>query len=715
MRLLASALVAGMALGQAPPSFRSGVDLVEIAVIVRDANGSSITSLGREDFTITERGVPQRIAVFDRVSLPIERSAPGAAPAAAPDVSTNEGIAEARIYVLVLDALHVSPQRTQVVRTAAKRFIEHHVGPSDLVAVVSPGALDSATQDFTSSRAHLLAAIDQFTGSKLRSATLEIEEERRQAALSGILMHEGRDPGDTERADRAESLVRVLQALSVHLNRVEHRRKALLLFSEGIEYNVADALGVVQRNASGVVRSMTDAVGALMRSNVSVYAIDPRALTAAGADQLDRPIHRSSPYAPRPDGTAPQIGLAEPSLEAEYAASVTSLRQIAESTGGFAAVSGNDLAGAFSRIVRDSSEYYILAYAPSAPGRPGEFRDVSVSVSRPDASVVARKGYTVPRHERSGLIAADRAEPAVPGFGHRRAGARPFTGADAIVPTPQGATGGLADDLRALLASPLPKPGLPMRVQAIPFSRGEKRGAALLVVEVLGDTLRFDRRGDRFEETIELATMTVDAKAKGGNGRSTRIALRLDTEELQRVRATGVRWLEQFELAPGRYQVRVAGRATGTGIAGLVTCDVEIPRLDPQRPGISGIALTSLTSVIMITRGESALGALQTPPSAARRFVAGDRLVAAVELFVPGRELRVTAEVVWPDGSKTSPLVTTVHGSVHGRHEQVTFPIDTAALGPGAFVLRVAAAETEPSSLLVRELPFEIVTAAAPR
>lgn len=714
MRLLASALVAGTALWQAPPTFRSGIDLVEIAAIVRDTNGAPITDLSAEDFTITERGVPQQIAVFDRVSLPIERSTPATGQAAAPDVSTNEDIADARIFVIVLDALHVSPQRTQAVRAAAKRFIDNHVGPSDLVAVVSPGAVDAATQDFTTSKAHLLAAIDQFTGSKLRSATVEIEEERRQAALSGILMHEGRDPSDTERADRAESLVRVLQALSVHLDRVEHRRKALLLFSEGIDYNVTDALGVTQRNASGVIRSMNEAVGALMRSNVSVYAIDPRALTAAGADQLDRPIHRSSPYAPRPDGTAPQIGLAEPWLDAEYAASVTSLRQVAESTGGFAAVNSNDLDGAFGRIVLDSSEYYVLAYAPSEPGKPGEFREVSVKVFRPGASVIARKGYTVPRRARTALVAADNPDPAIPGFGQRRAGARPLSGgADSIVPAPQGATGGLANDLRALLASPLPKAGLPMRVQAIPFSRGARKGAALLVVEVLGNALRFERRGNRFEETIELALMTVDAKARGGNGRSTRLALRLDSEELQRVRATGVRWLERIELAPGRYQVRVAGRAAGTGLTGLVTCDVELPRFEPQSPAISGIVLSSLTSVVMITRGESGLKALRTPPSAARRFVAGDQMVAAVELFVPARELRVSAEVASDDGPRTPPLVRTLHGGTQARHEQVTFPIDTTALGPGTFVVRVAV-ESDQSGRFVREVPFEIVAAAGP-
>jgi len=37
--------------------------------------------------------------------------------------------------------------------------------------VFSPGGLPAATADFTSDKSRLIAAIDRFTGTKLRSAT----------------------------------------------------------------------------------------------------------------------------------------------------------------------------------------------------------------------------------------------------------------------------------------------------------------------------------------------------------------------------------------------------------------------------------------------------------------------------------------------------------------------------------------------------------------
>jgi VWFA-related protein len=236
-----------------PPVFPSGVGLVEVPVIVCDPQGRFVPDLTPADFEISERGIPQTITVFDRISIPIPPAGPPApAPSTPADVSTNERLADGRIFVLVLDALHVSPASIVAVRRGARQFIEEHVGPADLAAVLSPGAVEAASQDFTSDKARLAAAIDRFSGTKLRSATLELEEERQAAAVSRVMLHGGKDPSDAERAYRARSLSSVLEDLAGHLARVERRRKALLLFSEGIDYNIADVMGVVQRYGSSV-------------------------------------------------------------------------------------------------------------------------------------------------------------------------------------------------------------------------------------------------------------------------------------------------------------------------------------------------------------------------------------------------------------------------------------------------------------------------------
>jgi VWFA-related protein len=186
-----------------PPVFPAAVSLVEVPVVVTDRDGRFVPDLAKADFEVEERGVPQAITVFERVSIPIAEAVPEAPARPAPpdDVSTNERLADGRIFVLVLDGLHVSPGSIPAVRRAARQFVERSMGPDDLAAVLSPGAAEAATQDFTGDKARLLAAIDRFTGTKLRSATLELDEERRLAGTTGTPVHGGKDPSDAERTD----------------------------------------------------------------------------------------------------------------------------------------------------------------------------------------------------------------------------------------------------------------------------------------------------------------------------------------------------------------------------------------------------------------------------------------------------------------------------------------------------------------------------------
>ena len=708
----------GPAVQGPPPVFPSGVGLVEVPVVVCDPQGRFVPALTRADFEISERGVAQAITVFDRVSIPIDPAEPTGLPAAAPpvpaDVSTNERRADGRIFVLVLDALHVSPAGTLAVRRTARQFVEENLGPADLAAVLSPGAAEGASQDFTSDKARLLRAIDGFTGTKLRSATLELEEERQRAGRDGMPMHGGRDPSDEERSSRAQSLYSVLERLAGPLARVERRRKALLLFSEGVDYNLADLMGAVQKRGSSVIAATQRAVEALMRADVSVYAIDPRGLDSAVSTTERLPAH-ASPNAQRADGSFPRMDFSEPSLDREHEASLTSLRNIAESTGGFAAVDINETSGAFERIVRETSDYYVIGYTPASPGKPGQFRPIRVRVRRPGLRVVARSGYVVPSAEppRTTAIELQLAEPAAraPLFGGPRSVGPQRPEARSAPPLK-----GLASELATLLSSPLPLAGLPLRVQATPFRGGPKKQVVQTVIEILGSSVSFAERGGRFESRIEIASFTVDSSGRGANGRSTTIDMRLTPDELQRVRVTGVRWMSQLELAPGRYQLRVAGREPATGAAGVVTADVDVPSF-AEGPSLSGVVLTSLPSVLMVTRGEARLAsALVTPPTAERRFVAGDRIVAAAEAYLPAASATaaVTAEVERVDGGIfVQQRVEPRPGGGRAGVSEVSLPIDTASMPPGRYVLRMRLDGAPPGSPGERSVPFEVVAQPA--
>jgi VWFA-related protein len=683
-----------------PPRFRSGVSAIEVAVLVRDSAGRPVTDLRASELTVLDNDQPQDIIAFERVSLPV--APPAARPGPPPivkDVATNASVEQARVFVLLLDGLHVSPARALAVQAHARRFLEQHLGVHDLAAVFTLGGPPEATEDFTSDRARLIAAVERFAPTRLRSATVERAEEERQAEISGIMLHGGKDPSDFERADRVRSLGSLLQALAGHLERVAGRRKALLLFSEGVDYNVADVMGTAQRQASDVMHAMDRAVGSLMRTNVAIYAIDPRGLAPAAGDMLESPVHRM----PRPGATISPLG-----IEDELNESIRNLHYLSEATGGVAAVTGNDVGAAFARIVEDTSEYYVLAYTPTRPPKPGDFRRIAVRTSRPGVTVVARRGYVLRPAAAARLEMAERVPELPPGVGAPRGRVNPIPANDAA---PAAAIrSGVVPELADLLSSPLPRAGLEMRVHAIPFRGDGGKAVVRLVVEVSGGSLRLEPRAGRFEERIDLAMLTVDARGRAGNGQSTRLDLRLSQEELQRVRATGVRWLSKVDLAPGEYQLRVAARAERAGVSGLVTTTFAVPRPSEHAVTASGLTLTSLPSVLMVTRGDVWLDAImKLPPSAARRFVAGDQITAALEVYVPrtSREtVEVTADVHKPSGETVMRLPPRIISAAGEPRHPIAFTLDSSKLPPGDYVMGVSV----PAHGIARRVPIEIVS-----
>ena len=145
---------------------------------------------------------------------------------------------------------------------------------------------------------------------------------------------------------------------------------------------------------------MGRAAGALMRTNVVLYSIDPRVLSTAQADIIETPIYERNPGKPG--------GFSERGIEEEYAASIRSLRDMAQATGGFLATD-KGLGRAFDQIVEETSEYYVLGYSPAKPAKPGESRNLTVTTSRRGVTLVARKGYVMP--QRDAILVSHPEEP----------------------------------------------------------------------------------------------------------------------------------------------------------------------------------------------------------------------------------------------------------------------------------------------------------------
>ena len=175
-----------------------------------------------------------------------------------------------------------------------------------------------------------------------------------------------------------------------------------------------------------------------------------------------------------------------------------------------------------------------------------------------------------------------------------------------------------------------------------------------LVVEVLGRALRFDEQGGRFNERLELALLTVNDGGHASNGTS----IGIDFHDARGSRRGGTpvcAGCRRWSCRPAVISCAWPARAAGTGISGMITHDIVVPATRRNGLEMSGVTLTSAPSVLMITKGKPWLDqALPTPPTAARTFVAGDEVVAAVEVYRQGRaaaDATLIARIDRGDGS----------------------------------------------------------------
>ncbi len=311
------------------PTFRSATEIVAIDAIVTNSQGRFVNNLSRGDFSILEDGEPRPIESLELVDLRRDAVAPQSA---AQTVSGLRG----RLHILVIDDLHIASDRSPAVRRIADGFLRGAVRPGDQSTLVFSSGMAGAPEP-SNDLGTLLAAANRAVG---------------------------RRPGGGQagaQLDDARATMATLAAAVETAARFKGLRKALVLISEGLD---AGHLEVRSRMAA--------LVGAANRSNVSIYAFDPRG--AAGSL----------------GGFASSNTAATALLDDERRAQGY-LRDLSAATDGHALLNSGNLSDAFARIQDDTSTYYLIGFRPiTTAGREAQLR---VHVSRPGLTVRARRTY----------------------------------------------------------------------------------------------------------------------------------------------------------------------------------------------------------------------------------------------------------------------------------------------------------------------------------
>jgi VWFA-related protein len=582
--------------GQPPLTFRVEANFVEVDAFVSDATGKPVTDLRASDFQVLEDGKPQMVSAFAFVNMPIARAErPLFTPTAIePDVDTNVGM-DGRIYLFVLDDMHVDLTRGPRVKEALHRFFERSFGANDMAAVVYTSGRSVDGQEFTNNPRLLLAAVDKFMGRKLRSPTLDRLDEynRQRAAGTRNAGDPVNDPAAFERAYNARGMLESLRKLSDFMAGLHGRRKALVLVSEGIDY---DIYNLFDNNsaASDIITYTRDAIAAATRGNVSIYSVDPRGLMTPGSELIETSAVASD---------EPNLGLGVQSSMDELRLSQDSLRELSDETGGFAFVNRNNVDEAFDRIVAENSSYYVLGYYAPNDRRDGRFRKIEVRVTRPGITVRARRGYVAPR-------------------------GRPAA-------TTNASNNPLDTALKAAIESPLPTFGIPMRLFAAPYKGTAPNAAVAIAAELNINALKFTEKNGTYNNAVTVVTFVSDADGKTRVNEKATVDLTLMPMTYARARERGFRITTAINLPPGRYQLRVSA-ADAAGVAGSVGRTLVVPDFYKTPLVMSGVTVLSASGLLAPTAKvkDDPVGLLlMRPPTTAREFTRDDQLVLFAEVY----------------------------------------------------------------------------------
>lgn len=368
------------------------VRVMDLDVVVTDSRGRPITDLAREDFTVRVEGRVVPIDYFARVDEGAIH-APDLA-AASPDRVLDEFRRGGEAYVprhflVYVDLGHMSlPARNRAVE--ALRDLVTRLGPSDTGRVVLFDRRGKELTEWTASKETLLGALSRIEDAGVGMSRLLTERQtmREIDSISSFRRSTreslARSYAEQERAE----VRRMLEDMGNEISSLSPMpgKKALIYVSGGFELQPGYAMmayatgsfGLSSFSATNVSRELNELVQRANASEITVYALDARGLTAEGVSAAE-----DDPLASRP-------GVAFLAREDSQAGLIA----LARETGGIALVNSNDLTGGLSRVYQDSSSYYSIGVNLAKLEGTG-YRDVRVDVKRSGVTVRTRRGYAL--------------------------------------------------------------------------------------------------------------------------------------------------------------------------------------------------------------------------------------------------------------------------------------------------------------------------------
>ncbi|HEX3086092.1 MAG TPA: VWA domain-containing protein [Pyrinomonadaceae bacterium] len=563
---------------------RVSTDLVQSAFTVVDKDGHFVEGLRQDQLELTVDGRPRPISFFERVTAGSQReyqvfAQPGTAISSTS--ATTDTVYRGRTVIFFIDDLHLEPDSLHRTRDMLRQFIDHEMVAGDSVALASASGQLGFLQQFTHNKEVLKATVDRLspvpydvrgygTGSTKMSEymALDIDTHKSDDKVLKVFVEECMK--QTNNFQKAQSALAALRATCE--TQVKESARAVLMQSGNITRNMYESLYSLLKSTSRMpgrklaffvsdgflmdvgshgaeLRDRLDhVIDSAQRAGVVVYTIQAKGLVTSFPDASVR-----QPVSERLD-------MARAGEEQAYQ---DALHALAEDTGGRALRGTNYFDRWVSKMLDETSNYYVIAWRPeSDQEKAPRFRQVKLKViGRPELVARAPRGYVE--------------------------GPTPAVAEPAAKLPANHALNTAETQIRDALGDYYPSTELPVMLSLTYLNTPKNEMLLNSSLQIGTNALNYGGDGNQ-PATVKVAGVILNDKGKiAGSFKN-----QLNVTPMNGLSETaGVIYNEHTPLAPGIYQVRAAARDEKSGRLGSANQWIVIPDLTRRQLASSSILL----------------------------------------------------------------------------------------------------------------------------
>jgi hypothetical protein len=282
----------------------------------------------------------------------------------------------------------------------------------------------------------------------------------------------------------------------------------------------------------------------------------------------------------------------------QLSSSQETLTTLAADTGGTAFTDTNDFGGAFTKVQRDISAYYILGYSSTNPALDGRYRRIQVRLKRSDLKAEFRAGYYADRD-----------------FSHTSNADRRFA-------------------MQEQLMSQVSPTDLPVVMTANYFRIANDRYFVPLSLAIPGSAIPTSK------EKITLDVLGYVRDERGYPVGQIRDTVTIPPASTATLANKQVQYQSAVTLPPGRFTMKVVVRENASGQTGSYETPITVPELNKSAVKVSSVVLSTQVQATTKSQPQNPLvrGGVEIVPSLTHVVQQGQHLYFYYEVYDPSTE-----------------------------------------------------------------------------